>query len=297
MNSKQLQYAVELSRVLNISQTAEKLNITQPALSKQILTLEKELGITLFDRSTTPLKLTRAGELFISEATEILFKEERLKHLMQDFKTGDKGRLTIGISPFRASFFIADVIKKLQQEYSGLQVVLKEEKSGELQKLATDGLVDFAIINLPVDEAMLDVIELEPEPIVLALKRSFLGLIKGYKNRKEIDLKDCKDIPFIALSKNQELRKLFDKLCITCDFSPNITAEVVGITTAWNFAKEGIGAAVLPLRFVEDNQSKEDMVILPLKNTATVRKPAIVMRKGQHLSKYAKSAIQIITEK
>lgn len=297
MNSKQLQYAVELSRVLNISQTAEKLNITQPALSKQILTLEKELGITLFDRSTTPLKLTRAGELFISEATEILFKEERLKHLMQDFKTGDKGRLTIGISPFRASFFIADVIKKLQQEYSGLQVVLKEEKSGELQKLATDGLVDFAIINLPVDEAMLDVIELEPEPIVLALKRSFLGLIKGYKNQKEIDLKDCKDIPFIALSKNQELRKLFDKLCITCDFSPNITAEVVGITTAWNFAKEGIGAAVLPLRFVEGNKLREDMVILPLKNTATVRKPAIVMRKGQHLSKYAKSAIQIITEK
>lgn len=297
MNSKQLQYAVELSNILNVSQTAEKLNITQPALSKQILSLEKELGVTLFDRSTTPLKLTRAGEQFISEAKEILFKEEHLKHLMEDFKTGDKGRLAIGISPFRASFFIADIIKKLQQEYSNLQVVLVEEKSAELQKLAIDGLVDFSIINLPVDEAMLDLIELEPEPIVLALTKSFLNLIKNYKNQKEIDLKDCENIPFIALSKNQELRKLFDKLCITCDFSPNITTEVVGITTAWNLAKAGIGAAVLPLRFVEGNQLEEDMVILPLKNTATVRKPAIVMRKGQHLSKYAKSAIKLITEK
>lgn len=296
MNSKQLQYAVELSSILNVSQTAEKLNITQPALSKQILLLEKELGVTLFDRSTTPLKITRAGECFINEAREILFKEERLKHLMEDFKNDDKGRLTIGISPFRASYFISDVIKKLQQEYKGLQVVLKEEKSSELQKQAIEGLVDFAIINLPVDEALLDVIELEPEPIVLATNKNLLRFIEGDENQKEIDLSDCKNMPFIALSKNQELRKLFDKLCLTCNFSPEIKAEVVGITTAWNLAKEGVGAAVLPLRFLEKTQNKE-MLILPLRNTATVRKPAIVMRKGQYISKYAKTAIKLITEK
>lgn len=296
MNSKQLQYAVELSNILNVSQTAEKLSITQPALSKQILSLEKELGVTLFDRSTTPLKITRAGESFINEAREILFKEERLKRLMEDFKNDDKGRLTIGISPFRASYFISDVIKKLQEEYKGLQVVLKEEKSSELQKQAIEGLVDFAIINLPVDEAMLDVVELEPEPIVLAINKSLLTFVDGYKNQEEVDLTDCKNMPFVALSKNQELRKLFDKLCITCEFSPNITTEVVGITTAWNLAKEGVGAAMLPLRFVEKTQNKE-MLILPLKNTATVRKPAIVMRKGQYLSKYAKTAIKFITEK
>ena len=68
MNLRQLQYAVALSRTLNISQTAENLKITQPALSKQILSLEKELGLALFDRSTTPLKLTQAGENFIKFA-------------------------------------------------------------------------------------------------------------------------------------------------------------------------------------------------------------------------------------
>ena len=127
MNSRQLQYAVVLSQVLNISQAAEKLHITQPALSKQILSLEKELNVVLFDRSTTPLTLTRAGECFVAEATDILFREERLRRSMEDFKAGDKGRLTIGISPFRAGYFVSDTIRQLHQEFRGLQVVLKEE--------------------------------------------------------------------------------------------------------------------------------------------------------------------------
>ena len=61
MNLRQLQYAVALSRTKNISQTAENLKISQPALSKQILLLEKKLGVLLFDRTTNPLKLCKTG--------------------------------------------------------------------------------------------------------------------------------------------------------------------------------------------------------------------------------------------
>ena len=65
MNSRQLQYAIALSEIRNFSQVAEKLNISQPALSKQILSLENELGVKLFDRATTPLLVTPAGQQFI----------------------------------------------------------------------------------------------------------------------------------------------------------------------------------------------------------------------------------------
>ena len=64
MNTRQMQYAVELAKDRNVSQTAERLGITQPALSKHILALEKELGVKLFDRSTNPMRLTAAGEHF-----------------------------------------------------------------------------------------------------------------------------------------------------------------------------------------------------------------------------------------
>lgn len=301
MNSRQLQYAIVLSQILNISQAAEKLNISQPALSKQILSLEKELGVILFERNTTPLSLTVAGESFIRTAKEILFKEEELKRSMQDFKSGDKGRLVIGISPFRASYFLSDVISELNKEYPALQVVLKEANSTQLQKDTIDGQVDFTVMNLPVDEALLDAEPLEPEPIVLAVPKKFADGFNAPKTTKDgylaVELSDCKDIPFIALSKTQELRRLFDKICATSDIVPNITTEVVGITTAWSLAQAGIGATVLPLRFIEGNKLCENMMIFSLKNTASVRKPAIITRKGQHISKYAKFAINLIKKR
>ncbi len=300
MNSRQLQYAVVLSQSLNISQAADKLNITQPALSKQILSLEKELGVVLFDRETTPLRLTPAGECFIREAKDLLFREENLKHSMEDFKSGEKGRITIGISPFRAAYFLSDIIEKLQEKFHGLQVVLRETDSAQLQKDAIDGQVDFAIINLPVDTALLNVIHLEPEPLVLVVPKKYAKKLKGDTKTKgltAVSLSECGNMPFITVSKSQELRKLFDKLCITSEFMPNITTEVVGITTAWNLALAGIGATVLPYNLIISKGADEKVEVFKIKNSASTRKPAIVMSKNQHISKYAKEAIELIKNK
>ena len=300
MNSRQLQYAVVLSEVLNISAAAEKLNITQPALSKQILSLEKELGVTLFDRSTTPLGITPAGELFVREAKEILFRQDGLARSMQDFKKGKLGRLTIGISPFRASYFLSDIIAELKREFSGLQIVLNEDNSTKLLKDTIDGKVDFSILNLPVDETLLDATELSPEPIVLAVPDNFKEKIIGKTEKNAdskypmIDIPCCENIPFIALGKTQELRILFDKICAESHFSPDISLQVVGITTAYNLACAGLGATVLPLRFVDTHDIGSKLSVFTLKNATSPRHPAIITRKGQHITRYAKRAIELI---
>lgn len=294
MNFRQLQYAVVLSQNLNISLAAEQLQISQPALSKQILSLEKELGVTLFDRNTAPLTLTPAGENFIKEAGEILRREAKIKSSMAEYRQGDRGRLVIGISPFRATYFLSDIILQLQKKYKGLEIVLNETNSTQLQKDAIEGHSDITVMNLPVDEALLDVIPLSPEPLVLVLPKCFAQGVETLKERV-LDLADCKDIPFIVLSKTQELRQLFEKICINSGITPNMTTEVVGITTAFSLAKAGVGATILPRRFVEGQQTDKNILVFDLKNTATVRQPAIVMRKECCLSKYAESAIELIT--
>lgn len=295
MNLRQLEYAVELSKVLSISQTAEKLRITQPALSKQILALEKDLGVVLFDRSVTPLALTPAGECFIRDAGEILLREKQLRTAMEDYKAGDRGRLTIGVSPFRASYFLSDIIKELQEIYPGLQVVLREYASAQLHKDAVEGRVDFSIMNLPVDESLLDVTLLEPEPVVLVVPKHLLNMLTP-KNGT-VTLADCKDLPFISLSKNQELRQLFERLCASEGFAPNVTTEVVGITTAWSLAQAGVGATVLPLWFIEEKERPGSVSIFSFGDSATIRQPAIVKRKGQPFSKYAKTAVELIVNR
>lgn len=301
MNSRQLQSAILLSQVRNFSQVAEQLNITQPALSKQISALEGELGVRLFDRSTTPLTLTPAGESFIRDARELLYRQDQLMRSMEEFRSGDSGRLVIGISPFRCLYLIPSVIAQLQQKFPGLRVILKEAGSTQLHKGAAEGEYDLAIVNLPADEALLDIHPLAPERIVLAVPEALSSAIPSDTHISgdpypHADLAGCQELPFVVLGQGQELRQLFDKLCITSGLRPRIAVEAVGITTAWALVRSGIGAAILPAQFAENQHFREGITLFSLKHDSPIRQPVAVTRKGQYLSEYAKYALALLTE-
>ena len=207
-------------------------------------------------------------------------------------KNGNKGRLVIGISPFRATYFLTDVIKKLQKKFDGLEIILKETNSGELHKLAVDGKLDFAIINLPFDDTQLDVIPLYEENLVLALPQD----IAKELSKRGVDkptLKDVEEFPFVAVSKSQELRRTFDKLCIRADVKPKIAVEVNGIATAWALVSSGIGIAVIPASYIERTKMK-NVALYELETVGSVRKTTIVTKKGGYLTKYASEAIRLL---
>ena len=292
MNTRQLQYAITLAKVRNFSQVADMLNISQPALSKQIINLEGELGLKIFDRSTTPLSLTAAGEHFIQQAEELCYREEQLLRSMEQFRSGEAGRLTIGISPFRCMYMIPHIIKKVRDRFPGVQIVLHETGSDTLRKEAAEGKYDLAIVNLPVDDTVLEVTPLEADTLVLAVPKA---LCSGLPAGGEVDFSLCRDLPFVVVGQNQEMRRLFDQLCAGADFHPRVAAEVVGLSTAWALAHAGVGAAVLPLQFVSSASFDENLILFTLKGNHFTRQPVIVRRKGQYLSQYAAYAIELLT--
>ncbi len=298
MNQKQLQYAIKLSKTLNISHVAEELNISQPALSKQILSLENELGFRLFDRSCIPMKLTPAGEYFLKESQKILYEQEQLIRSMEKYKTGEIGRLVIGISPFRSLYLMPHLVNKVKEKFPGIQIFLNEIGSDQLRKGVADGKFDFAIINLPVNESVLDTIPIEKDALVLAVPNQMIDRIhtKECAPLTEINFEDCRGLPFIVVGQAQEMRQLFENLCAESNTSPQIFMEVVGVTTAWAMANSGLGATILPLQFVKGAELNSNVTLFKLKNNNFSRQPAIVTRKGQYLSEYAKYAIKILTE-
>ena len=172
MNSRQLQYAITLSQTLNFSHAADQLGISQPSLSKQILSLENELGLRLFDRNRSPMTVTPAGAYFILEAKELLYKEDQLIKGLDRYKSGENGRLVIGVTPFRSLYLMPPLAKKIRDRYPGIQVVFHEASSSQLRKEAAEGKFDFAIVNLPIDDSLLDSILIEPDTLVLAVPSS-----------------------------------------------------------------------------------------------------------------------------
>lgn len=292
MNTRQLQYAILLSQTLNFSQAAEQLGISQPSLSKQILSLERELGVKLFDREHSPLKLTPAGEYFIPRAQEMLYQETQLYKAMAQYESGEQGRLIIGVTPFRSLYLMPELVKKIKNRFPGVQVVLHESGSTQLKKEATEGSYDFAIVNLPLDDALLDVTPLAPDTLVLAVPNVLLDRLP--QDRKEINFAEAKGLPFVVLGKNQELRQLFENLCTASGIEPNIAAEVVGVTTAWAMAHAGVGAALLPLQFVRNEHFDKDLTLFGIKDNTYSRQPAIVTRRGQYISEYARYAMDLL---
>ena len=286
-----------LSQMRNFSTVAEQLNITQPALSKQILNLENELGVKLFDRNSTPLVLTPAGEYFIREAKEILYKEEQLLRAMERYKSGKAGQLTIGITPFRSSYLIPSIMTAVRKRFPETVIKLHEAGSEALRKEVADGKFDFAVVNLPVDDSLLEIRPLEPDRLVLAVPERFADMITNVSASNEVDFENCKALPFVVVGQTQEMRVLFDKLCVSSGFTPTIAAEAIGLTTAWAVASSGVGATLLPKQFVDCQSASKGILVFSIKNAPLTRQPAVVIKRGQIISEAAEYAIELLTNK
>ncbi len=297
MNAKQLQYAIELAKVCNFSKVSEQLNISQPALSKQIIGLEKELGVKLFDRNSAPMRLTAAGEYFIRQAQELLYKEAQLKRSMERFSSEECGKLSIGVSPFRSVYLLPTMAKKVRDRFPGVEISISDTNSEQNRKDVADGRLDFAIVNLPIDESVLDYIPIEPDILVLAVPD---GMLERLPHRPEGDLpeiafKDCAALSFVVADPTKEMRILFERFCAEDEVRPKIAMEVVGLTTAWAMARAGIGATLLPLQFLQDEAFRsENITLFKIKNDTYRRQPVIVTRRGQYLPEYAKYAMELL---
>ena len=295
VNSRQMQYAVELAKDRNVSQTAERLGITQPALSKHILGLEKELGVKLFDRSTSPMSLTAAGEHFVAQAQELLYREDQMLRSLESYKSGESGRLVIGISPFRWQYMIPHVVRGVRERYPDVEVVLCEPASDQLRREAAEGKYDFAVVNLPVDETVLDVIPLDADAMVLAVPAA---MAESLPRTDTVDLSVCADLPFVTVGQPLEMRRQFDAACTAAQFRPQIAAQVGGLASAWALCRAGVGATLLPLQYVKQGGDNwEGVVLYTLKQPMQTRQPVIVTRRGQYLSPYAEYAISLLTER
>ena len=210
---------------------------------------------------------------------------------MEDYRSGQAGRLTIGISPFRSLYLIPNIVKQIHNQFPKVQVCLHEVSSDRLRQDASEGKFDFAIVNLPVDVELMEVIPLETDMLVLAVPEAMAAALP---DRDSLTLNECGDLPFIVVGQQQEMRQLFEKLCTAADYHPNIAAETVGLASAWALVSAGVGISLLPKQFVTSNSFCAGLRLYGLQNVSSIRQPAIAYRKGQYLSEYAQYAISLL---
>lgn len=141
--SDRLNYLTTLAEEQSITRAAARLFISQPALTAFLNRTEEELGVRLFDRSTTPIRITKAGAYYLSELEKICVMQDRLHQELSDFSSNDPElRINIGIGRNRGSIWLSSVMPELNRLYPDMRLTIFEDRDINMLDKVLNGVVD-----------------------------------------------------------------------------------------------------------------------------------------------------------
>ncbi len=149
MNLQQIEYLLALDKYRNFSVAAEKVFVTQPALTIQIKNLERELGVEIFDRNKKPIIPTEIGEELIKHARVVHRSTEKFKDIVTEFKADISGELRIGIIPTVAPYIVPKFINSFMFKYQNMKLIFSEAVTEDILHQLKDGTLDAGIIVTP----------------------------------------------------------------------------------------------------------------------------------------------------
>lgn len=162
MNIKQLNHIVTLSEMLNFSKAAERVHLSQSALSKSVSSFEEEIGILIFDRSKNTVAITPTGAFVIEHARHLIGSLTSFNKNIEYLKTGNQGTIKVGAGPFPAKCFLHHAIRQFREHYPKISIDIRIDNWRSLLGLLKEREIDYFIADI---RSLDDDPELEIHPI------------------------------------------------------------------------------------------------------------------------------------
>jgi LysR family hydrogen peroxide-inducible transcriptional activator len=252
MEMHQLRYVVAVARTGTFSRAAEQCHVAQPSLSQQIQKLENELGEKLFDRMKREAKLTSHGEAFLRRAVRILEEVDAAKREATDARDLLRGKLTVGVLPTIAPYLLPGVMAEFVEKFPGVEMVIQEDTTARLLKLALAYEIDLALASLPIADERLEVSELFTEELLLALPQGHpLARKRGLK------VSDLDGERLIVMKEGHCLGDQVLGFCERRDFKPAISFRSAQLETIQAMVSSGLGLSLIPA--MAANRDRENL--------------------------------------
>jgi DNA-binding transcriptional LysR family regulator len=292
MNFYQLTYFKKVAETRSISRAAEELLITQPAVSKQIKSLEEELGTRLFDRIGRKVLLTRAGENLLEHAGRILRSVQEAKTAVHDMSQDCTGELVIGASDHISLHRLPDVLKAYIAAYPGVDLKLRCHRSETIIGMVQNNQVDLGVITLPPAGHGLISKVIWPDPMSLVFPRQHpLGSLKT------IRLRDTIAYGMILPEAATTTRRMIDAAYLRKKIEPNVSMEVAYIETIKVLVKVGLGISILPDKAVEAEVRQGTLARASLHDAEFSRSLGVLYLKEKFLSRPAQEFLKLLDVK
>lgn len=239
----QLRSFIAVATELNFRRAADRLNMTQPPLSRQIQLLERDIGVLLFDRSGRNIRLTAAGRRFFAEAQDLLRRAEGAALSARRAQTGDEGTVVLGFIPVAALGLLPAIIDTLRQNLPAVDVVLKEMLTIDQVEALPSGLIDIGVMRLPRDRSRLRLARLKREPYVLAMHKNHP---LSFKDSYVVEDLHRQDFLMYAPSNGWYGYESINALFISHQVKPNFVQFFGQSLTMLSLVDSGVGMALVP---------------------------------------------------
>ena len=272
----------------NISHAAQRLDIAQPALSRQMKRLETSLGVQLFERGSRRIRLTDAGRVMYTRVEHILGMVDGTVREITEIGSGIAGSIRLGTITTSGALLLPELISEFHSRYPNVTYQIWEAEGARILELLDNRVIEIGITRTQVDSKVYESIVLPNEPLVLIMnKEQEIGAASD-----KVELNELKDQPIIIPLRWQSV---FIANCRKLGFEPNIVCVSDSIVQDLLLAKMGMGMALLPVSsktLLTDGNLIYKKLIEPEMSTHTV----IAWLKNRTLSSSSEHLIRLFRE-
>lgn len=261
MDIRELRYFANVARLGSFNRAAAKLNVAQPALSRQLKKLEDELGVQLLIRNGRGVELTQAGSILLAQAESLIFQLDETARLVRSQKETFKGQIVLGLPPTSGLLIAPQLLESFRTQWPYASLILREGISSSLEEWLVDRRLDLAVLHNPLP---LDGIDIEPllhERMVLVhAPDSDIAVRWG----STVRIKDLSSIPLILPSLPHSNRRLVERAVTQHGGHLNITMEVDSVALTRSLVKQGFGQTIMTYGGVALEVERGDLGALPI---------------------------------
>ena len=289
MELRQLKYFIRTAEVLNFTEAANDLFISQSTLSQQIKQLEEELDILLFDRVGKKIRLTEAGSLFLTYARQALQDTKDGKQIIEDLKELKTGSLNIGVT-YGLSALLTDTIVSFSKRYPQIKITVDFGTSEDLLEKLKIAKIDFVLsfLQLPADDAFLSQVLFDSK-LALVVHPSH-----PVAKEKTIDVKELQNICLALPAKGFNTRDFLEGAFTKNNISPSVKVELNDINMLLQLVETGNWCTVLTMASVK---GRSNLKTIPITGIDIIRQASITWFKDVYRKKAANAFTEMIQSK
>ncbi|MBQ1336359.1 MAG: LysR family transcriptional regulator [Selenomonadaceae bacterium] len=272
----------------NISHAAQRLDIAQPALSRQMKRLEMALGVQLFERGSRRIRLTDAGQVLYSRVEHILGMVDGTVREITEIGSGVAGTVRLGTITTSGAMLLPELLTEFHRRYPQVNFQLWEADGARILELLDNRIIEIAITRTQVDDKVYDSIVLSNEPLVVIMN-------KGHGCGEAEDVIRFSELKEESIIIPLRWQSTFTQNCRKQGFEPNIVCVSDSIVQDLLLVKMGMGAAIMPvssMTLLTDGNLVCKRLIEPEMSTHTV----VVWLKNKSLSTSGRHLLRLFKE-